>query len=468
MTFSTRSRSVPITDRAFARRCGWPPALAVGPCLILLRTVLKTLWNLFSSLKLTVALMAFALLLVFFGTLDQVNFGIRHTQDLYFESFFVVVPVFDLLIGALKLPRIAILQHLALPLPGGFLLGGLFLVNLLCAHFRYFRASWRKTGIALIHAGLVLLIISAFISSFRQRESYMWIDEGSRTNYSEDFYLNELVVIDKSDGGTDRVYSFGEEAIRSGAALGHPELPFTVRVEAEFTNAALMPRGRVPMLAQNPDLLAIGRQGEPLLTRAGTAELRGVGAIQDLVAMERRPTYKQDERNVRAAFVRVTAPGEGPLGTWLVANVFDERFPSQVFEYADRTWELALRFKRYYKDYALFLEDFRFDRYPGTEIPKNFSSSVRIEDPAIDGARPALIYMNHPLRYEGLTFYQASYDQNTEESTMLQVVRNEGWLLPYIAVLIVGIGLAVQFGLSLIQASRRRNRQSEKARIQTV
>ena len=29
--------------------------------------------------------------------------------------------------------------------------------------FRYFRASWRKSGIAIIHTGIVLLLISGFV-----------------------------------------------------------------------------------------------------------------------------------------------------------------------------------------------------------------------------------------------------------------------------------------------------------------
>jgi hypothetical protein len=54
--------------------------------------------------------------------------------------------------------------------------------------------------------------------------------------------------------------------------------------------------------------------------------------------------------------------------------------------------------------------------------------------------------MNHPLRYEGLTFYQASFSPD-ETATVLQVVRNPGWLLPYFSVLMMGFGMCYQFGL---------------------
>ena len=45
--------------------------------------------------------------------------------------------------------------------------------------------------------------------------------------------------------------------------------------------------------------------------------------------------------------------------------------------------------------------------------------------------------MNQPLRYAGETFYQASF-ANDDRTSILQVVRNPGWLLPYIACAMVG------------------------------
>ena len=58
-----------------------------------------------------------------------------------------------------------------------------------------------------------------------------------------------------------------------------------------------------------------------------------------------------------------------------------------------------------------------------------------------------LIYMNHPLRYRGETFFQSGYFGETR--TILQVVRNPGWLMPYIACSLVSLGLIVHFGVML-------------------
>ena len=62
--------------------------------------------------------------------------------------------------------------------------------------------------------------------------------------------------------------------------------------------------------------------------------------------------------------------------------------------------------------------------------------------------RSVLIYMNKPLRYAGETFYQASFDRD-DHGTVLQVVLNPSWLTPYFSCILVGLGLIVQFCISL-------------------
>jgi hypothetical protein len=99
--------------------------------------------------------------------------------------------------------------------------------------------------------------------------------------------------------------------------------------------------------------------------------------------------------------------------------------------------------------------DFRHDVYPGTEIPKNFSSRVRLMRPATGEDREVLIYMNNPLRYAGETYYQASFDTDNE-GTILQVVKNPSWLAPYAACVLVSAGLVIQFMTHMLGFVRKR------------
>ena len=51
--------------------------------------------------------------------------------------------------------------------------------------------------------------------------------------------------------------------------------------------------------------------------------------------------------------------------------------------------------------FSLQLLKFHHDIYPGTDIPKNFSSRVRLQSLDTGENREVLIYMNNPLRYAG-------------------------------------------------------------------
>ncbi len=63
--------------------------------------------------------------------------------------------------------------------------------------------------------------------------------------------------------------------------------------------------------------------------------------------------------------------------------------------------------------------------------------------------------MNNPLRHAGLTFYQAGF-ANNDRTTVLQVVRNPSWLMPYVACGLMSLGLLLQFGLHLAKFAGRR------------
>jgi hypothetical protein len=398
----------------------------------------RQLTSFLSSIKLTLFLLTASVLLIFFGTLDQVKFGIYFTQQKYFEHAFVVWDYPVQWLGG------EYLQWLQIPMPGGYLLGPLLIVNLAFAHFRYFRPSWKKIGIPFIHGGVVLLLLGQLWTQLWQVEYFLWLGEGERQNFVEAFHQDEFVLIDKTAEETDTVYSWDVEAVsKTGNTLSHPEIPFDIEVLWFARNASIFPRP--PNSASSFPPMPFDR---------------GLGAERDLVALPQRMTFAEGERNVTSAIVRIK-DGPDAIGTWLVSNIFRqtlpmrEFFPSQTFEHEGRTWELSLRFKRAYLPAAIELIDFKHDRYPGTQIPYNFSSDVRIHEPGSNQGRDTLIYMNHPLRYAGLTFYQASFADNDTKS-MFQVVRNPVRWVPYLACVITTLGLVLQFLTSLYFHSRRR------------
>ena len=61
--------------------------------------------------------------------------------------------------------------------------------------------------------------------------------------------------------------------------------------------------------------------------------------------------------------------------------------------------------------------------------------------------------MNNPLRYGNETFYQSGHDRTRDgrEYTVIQIVKNAGWMIPYVACMVVVIGLFAQFGSTLLK-----------------
>ena len=109
---------------------------------------------------------------------------------------------------------------------------------------------------------------------------------------------------------------------------------------------------------------------------------------------------------------------------------------------------MALRFKRSYKPFSMELLEFKHERYLGTNTPKNFSSKIKLINENSNENRETLISMNNPLRYDGETFYQSGFLPN-DKGTILQVVRNPGWIMPYLSCLVVSFGMLIHFGMHL-------------------
>lgn len=386
----------------------------------------RAIVDFFTSLKLTLACLVFAMVLVFVGTLAQVKLGTHIAQSHYFQSFFVwwtPVP------GKLPLPV----------LPGGHLIGAVLLVNLIAAHIRRFQLTWRKFGIHLTHGGLIVMLAGGLLTDLFQVESNMRLDEGATSNFSEAPRLTELAVIDQSDPERDTVTAISEKRLRRGGTIESDSLPFRVIVREFFQNS------RMQMLSQ------LGEGARP-------AAENGLGRQIAIIGVPRATAM--NERDLVSAVVEIlpkpTAQNISPasLGTWLVSNALGQ---PQTFQYDGKTWTLSQRQERYYKPYSVTLRDFTHERYPGTEIPKDFSSRVSLTDPERGEDREVLIYMNNPLRYRGETYFQSGFD-NDDKTSILQVVRNPGAILPYIAVIVVGVGLIYQFGYHLIGFARKRRK----------
>jgi hypothetical protein len=158
------------------------------------------------------------------------------------------------------------------------------------------------------------------------------------------------------------------------------------------------------------------------------------------------------------------------LGSQMAQRVISELTQPQFVIADEKRFTFALRPERNYFPFSLTLLGATHTVYPGTitsdnpeGIPKDFRSRVRIENPRTKENREVEVYMNTPLRYAGLTFYQyqmlageMAAQAGRAPSSVLQVVRNPAWLTPYIGCALVAAGLMVQFLFHLFGFISRR------------
>jgi ABC-type transport system involved in cytochrome c biogenesis permease subunit len=370
-----------------------------------------------SSLKLTVWLMALSMILILLGTLEQVHWGIWHVQKEYFSSWFCLYPLNPS-------------APLHLPLPAGFLLGLLLVINLICAHFQKFqdKKGYKHWGIKMIHSGLLLLLIGGFVTAVYQDESAMVIPEKEQRNFTEAFRNYEVVVIEHTANGIDKVVSVPEELLQKNT-LNLPNTSFTARVLKYYPNSILRAKSQFP-------------QGEVAQVT------QGIGTRTPLAYKPIPESFDDNNPNNPLAIIEITSD-KVSLGSWILNAQLAESFPAQTFVHEGKNYEVALRKLRYYLPFSITLNQFTHEKYPGTEIPKRFVSDVTVTGET--GKFPFTISMNQPMRHGGMTFFQSSFGATAEGKniSVLQVVRNPGWLIPYLSVSLMSFGLLWHFCLSL-------------------
>jgi hypothetical protein len=381
-----------------------------------------------ASLRLTVALLAMSIFLIFAGTLAQTQEGVWTVVDRYFRSLLVIIPL------RIFVPESIARVPGAIPFPGGLTLGVLLFINLLGAHATRFKFSWKRTGMIMTHVGVLMLLVGEFVTGAFANEGTMSIDEGASSSMIEDARTCELAIIRPISEREEDVVVVPRALLAkgAGAVIADPLLPCTIRVVQWMHNSRML-----------------GPMQSTAAQRAMAT--RGAGLQVAAIPVARATGVDGSTFDVPAAYIALERSGTD-LGTYLVSPNLVAR---QTVEIEGTVYELELRFKRTYKPFSLHLIDFKHDKFLGTEMARNFSSHLRLTDPSRGVDREVLISMNNPLRYAGETFYQSAYKPG-DAGTILQVVRNPGWLIPYASCAVVTLGLLVHFGIRLSAGVRRR------------
>ena len=313
-----------------------------------------------------------------------------------------------------------------------------------------------RGGNVLIHLGIGLLMLGQFVFGDRQREERISLYEGERTSVAVQTDIVELAVIDSTLPDKNRIVAFDDplilDALRNKKTLSDPSLPFEIRIEKWMANSDMVTR------RENPD---------------AAKEAEGVQGLPPEVALIEagKSGGAKSEMNFASAYVTIREKKTSKdLGKYALTQFFNDPSvrPKPLLPQVEsdgRQFELALRFRRNIKPFSFELDNVVLEQYTGTAIAKDYSSYVRILDESGATLQEGRIWMNSPMRFRGETYYQSQYTSAADaplrvEQTVLQVVTNAGWLIPYVSCVLVGLGMLVHFSITLTRFASRYERQA--------
>ena len=359
--------------------------------------------KLISNPKIFVFTIIWMMILVFMGTIAQKNIGLFAAQNKYFSSLILWLHISD---GTVNIPII--------PVPGGMLTMTILFINL----FSFFlnKKVWKinKVGILITHSGAIILLIGSAITGFFSQEGQMIIEEGKQSNYIQNIYEKEFTIIKNEGRDSLDVINFHENILHANNILTHEKLPFKIKVIDCFINSELIP------------------SNENIIFN------KGIAKNVTLIKQKTKKEYNENKTGIKYELISSDKNING-----IYISQIDNNQAIQTININNIKYTLYIRAKRTYMPFNIKLKNFEKIMHPGTEIAKSFSSEIYLHENEI--SQRFMIEMNAPLRHRGYTFYQASFaEQNGKEFTVLAVVKNYGRLFPYIASIIMCIGVLIQ------------------------
>ena len=394
-----------------------------GPTPIPLRIL-----NFLSGLGLATTLLVILMVLTWVATLEQVLYGLHATLEKYFTpkaSGLFVFPDAGIVHESLTGKRLP-------PLPGGYWVCALLVVNLTLGGIIRMRRGWNKVGILMAHFGIIFMVVAGGVAQLKEERGVMMLGETpnpvfpNTADYAQAFTETTVEITEVKDGKPvgpvhfvkDAYYRDLEAADRRVARL--PKLPFDLEFQGYVQNAK-------PMSA------------------SAMAPARNEPIIDGWYLFAREPN-KETEMDTPGVHARVLGR-DGKNGESFLLAV--ESHAPYTVRADGRTFVVKMDKRVWPVPFQVRLVDARSEYHPNTTRPKVFESDiVRIED---GRESKVFIEMNEPMRYGGYTFFQRTMmngpSGGDREATIsgFEVVRNPADKWPEYSIYVVGLGLCIHF-----------------------
>ena len=324
-------------------------------------------------------MLAWFMIILICGTLAQKEIGIYTTQQIFFNSN---------LIWIFNIPFIG----------GKITLILIFLILL----FKLLNDQWiKKISTTIIHISILLLLFGSFITMKYNDEGLIIINENEKCNKMINKNKYTLGILDKNN-------KIGE----------------FIDVNSKKINSNNEFNFKINQISQNSDI----KNRTFFLNEknaSGIAKFYKLYSISNFV----------EEKNKFSITCYLFNNSEKKI-FYLLEDIFNFK----TINLNNKSYFYTLNKSIEILPFSLYLTNFKKEIYPGTIIPKSYTSNIIIKES--NGLEWKFnIEMNKPFIYKNYTFYQTSYfENNLKNGTILTVVKNNGKIFPYLSCILILLG----------------------------
>ncbi|MBK1825906.1 cytochrome c biogenesis protein ResB [Haloferula rosea] len=383
---------------------------------------MQRLWKFFSGFGLATTLLVILGIQTWLATLEMVDAGLLATLQKYFHwsSWYVLA----------KAPVFGSDLKLIIPMPGGYWVCALLMVNMILGGLIRARKGWKTIGVLMSHFAIIFMIAAGGVAQVFEKRGVMILFEGDQSDYAVSLTDPTIEVLEL-DGGqaTGMVTVVGEPELRGlepsdVRRVILPDQPFDLELTGWLPNVAVRP--------------ASGSQSS--------------NPVVDGWRLLDLPVEKEGELNSPGCYARAIF-ADGSKGDAFIMAVppsgfIKGTFPPQVVEAEGRRFAVRLAKETIPVPFPIQLDDAIAEYFPNSMKPKSFMSKIqRIED----GEQIKVdISMNEPMRRGGFTFFQRTMSGGPQaagapEYSGLEVVSNPADKWPEYSLYMVAVGLFIHF-----------------------
>lgn len=384
-------------------------------------------YDFLAGFKLATATFILLLVLTWLATLEQIDHGLFPTLQKYFswKSPWLIPEL-----NGKKIPIV---------LPGGYYVCAVLLLNMTLGGILRIRKGWKQAGNLIAHFGIVFMLLGGGVAHHFEERGNMAIGEGEVSNVAEDYHEYVVEVSEVKEGEQGEIHVIRGNYI-DGLVAGKSRVfdmegvPFGVEISGYLKNAQ-------PVAAVE------------------FAPSRGERVTDGYYLLERESEVTT-ERNMAGAYGRLVYENGEKSPPFILAGA---SFHPLTVRHEGRVFLIDMRKRLWPMPFDVKLDKFTAAFHPGTTRPAKFVSDIRRVENGNESAMT--IRMNEPMRYEGFTFFQASYgppDAKPGEPmySVFEVVKNPADKWPEWSLYVVTFGMLVTFltklGSHLGSLSRKR------------